>query len=435
MEAPPERGHTRVPLNNQIDRVADRLVTGVRADEFFRIAILFTVVIWVVWAINMSSPGRLDRSGQLKGADFLQFYVMGHLATEQASDVLYDPAAYAAATHQMVPEAVEFFPPVYPPQVSVLFQPLAALPYGWAVAVWWVVCIVLYGGACFAVWRTCRRLQPYGRLMGVLAVGSPAFFNLITHGQSSAVALALLVALFVGLLHGYRLLAGVALGLLIYKPQLGLAAGVVFLFALDWPVVVGAALAAAAELAIGWSHYEGAAWVGYVDVLSNPTSLAMIVEQKLHNTHSLRTWWAFLIPWRPLALAVYGVSAVWVLGRLVVFWRSQAELRLRYSALLLATVLVSPHVFVYDLVVIAPALLILADWSMTLGERSSRSLIRVLLLAAVVTPILGSLAAVTRLQPSVPVIFALFVLTTGQRHGLAGPVNGFASPPLTRTSG
>ena len=149
MEALAERGHTRVPLNklnNPIYRLADRLVTGVRADEFFRIAILFTVVIWVVWAINMSSPGRLDRSGQLKGADFLQFYVMGHLATEQAPDVLYDPAAYAAATRRLVPESVEFFPPVYPPQVSVLFQPLAALPYGWAVAVWWFVCIVLYGG-------------------------------------------------------------------------------------------------------------------------------------------------------------------------------------------------------------------------------------------------------------------------------------------------
>ena len=430
-----ERGHSRVPLNDQIHRVADRLVAGVRTDEFFRIAILFTVVIWTVWAINMSGPGRLDRSGQLKGADFLQFYVMGHLATEQAPDVLYDPVAYAAATRRLVPEAVEVFPPVYPPQVSVLFQPLAALSYGWAIAVWWVVCIVLYGGACFVVWRTCDRLQPHGRLIGILAVGSPAFFNLIAHGQSSAVALALFAAMFVGLLHGYRLLAGVALGLLIYKPQLGLAAGTVFLFSLDWPVVVGAAMAAVAELAIGWSHYEEAAWVGYLDVLSNPTSLAMIVEQKLHHTHSLRTWWALLIPWRPLALAAYGVSAVWVLWRLVVFWRSPAELRLRYSALLLATVLVSPHVFVYDLVVIAPALLILADWSMTLGERPSRSLIHVLLLAAIVAPILGPLATVTRLQLSVPVIFALFVLTTGQRHRSAGAVRSSESSPLTRTSG
>ena len=423
-------------LSHRVNHVADRLVAGVRADEFFRIAVLFAVVIWLVWAVNMSTSGRVDRSGQLKGADFVQFYVMGHLAAEQAVDVLYDQAAYASATRRLVPDAVEIFPPVYAPQVSVLFQPLAALPYGWAVVVWWVVCITLYAGSCYVVWRTCRHLQPYGRLVCVLAVGSPAFFNLVAHGQSSTLALGFLVALFVGLLRGYRLLAGVALGLLIYKPQLGLAAGAVFLFSLDWPVVIGAALAAAAELAIGWSHYGTSAFVGYLDVLAHPTDLAMIVEQKLHQTHSLRTWWALLIPWRPVALTVYGVSAVWVLWRLVVFWRSPVELRLRYAALLFATVLVSPHVFVYDLVIVAPALLILADWSMTLRERPSAALVRVLLVAAIVAPVLGPLAAVTRLQLSVPVLFALFVLTTGERPGLApSPSSRSKAPLLTPTSG
>ena len=329
---------------------------------------------------------------------------------------------------------MEVFPPVYAPQVSVLFQPLSALSYGWAVVIWWVVSIALYAGSCFVVWRTCPDLQPYGRLVAVLAIGSPAFFNLVAHGQTSTVALPLLVALFVGLSHGYRLLAGVALGLLIYKPQLGLAAGVVFLvFTLEWPVVLGAGVAAAAELAIGWAHYGAPAFVGYLDILSHPASLAMIVEQKLYQTHSLRTWWALLIPWRPLALTLYGASAVWVLWRLVVFWRSPVELRLRYAALLLATVLVSPHVFVYDLVIIAPALLILADWSMTIRERPS--LVRVLLVAAVVTPMLGPLTAVTRLQLSVAVLFALFVLTTGRDPGLDRPVSNPGSASLNRTSG
>ena len=143
-----------MPLSNRVDvnHIADRVTAGIRADEFFRIAMLFAAVVWLAWAINMSTVGRVDRSGQLKGADFLQFYVMGYLATEQAPDVLYDPAAYAAATRQLVPETVEVFPPVYAPQVSVLFQPLAALPYGWAVVIWWVVSIALYAGSCFVVW-------------------------------------------------------------------------------------------------------------------------------------------------------------------------------------------------------------------------------------------------------------------------------------------
>ena len=367
---------------------------------------------WLVWAINMSTTGRIDRSGQLKGSDFLQFYVMGHLAEEGRSDALYDQAAYASATRDLMPETVEVFPPVYGPQVSVLFQPLAALPYGWAVVIWWVISIALYAGSIFVVWRSYPRLRPHGRLVATLAVGSPAFFNLVAHGQTSTVALALLVALFLALARGWRLLAGLALGLLIYKPQLGLAAGVVFVATLDWPVIIGAAIAAAAELAIGWVRYGSPAFVGYLEILSNPTSLAMIVEQKLHHTHSLRTWWALLVPWRSVALTAYGLSAAWILWRLVVFWRSSARLDLRYAALLLATALVSPHVFVYDLVIVAPALVILAAWSLDGDERRSSSLIRLLVIAAILTPILGPLAAVTRLQLSVPILLGLFVLTT-----------------------
>ena len=46
-------------------------------------------------------------------------------------------------------------------------------------------------------------------------------------------------------------------------------------------------------------------------------------------------------------------------------WKSSAPLALRFSALTLAAVLVNPHLFVYDLLVLAPVLLLLADWILT----------------------------------------------------------------------
>ncbi len=71
-----------------------------------------------------------------------------------------------------------------------------------------------------------------------------------------------------------------------------------------------------------------------------------------------------LVPWPGLSFGLYIVSAAAVLGLTVACWRrpDACLLPLRYSALLLASVLVAPHLTVYDLVILAPAFLLLADW-------------------------------------------------------------------------
>ena len=59
-------------------------------------------------------------------------------------------------------------------------------------------------------------------------------------------------------------------------------------------------------------------------------------------------------PVTTVATAGANVSAAWVLWLTIHYWRSQAPAHLRCAALLVATVLVSPHLFVYDLVILAP---------------------------------------------------------------------------------
>jgi hypothetical protein len=84
-------------------------------------------------------------------------------------------------------------------------------------------------------------------------------------------------------------------------------------------------------------------------------------------------------------------------------------LEVRYAALLLATVLVSPHLTVYDLVILTPALLLLGDWVMT--HRDSASPIPMLLYAYYLLFLLGPLARITHLQLSVLAMAALLWLT------------------------
>ena len=68
-----------------------------------------------------------------------------------------------ALAAQRVPEAAGIrYLPLYPPQVSIFFAPLAHFSYGWALALWWGCSAVIYGICCYAVWRACPNLRDHG---------------------------------------------------------------------------------------------------------------------------------------------------------------------------------------------------------------------------------------------------------------------------------
>ena len=124
---------------------------------------LLAVCLWAFYAWNLATPGLRDRNGNLKGTDFLHFYTLGSLALIHGGADLYDMNAQAALATQRVPQAAGIrYLPLYPPQLSILFAPLAQLPYGWALILWWGCSAALYGICCYAVWRECPHLREYG---------------------------------------------------------------------------------------------------------------------------------------------------------------------------------------------------------------------------------------------------------------------------------
>jgi hypothetical protein len=136
-------------------------------------------------------------------------------------------------------------------------------------------------------------------------------------------------------------------------------------------------------------------------------SLLPLLEPRLYQTHSLRTFWSMLIPWPSASLALYLATALLILVWTVACWRSRLSLSLRYSALLLATVLLAPHLTVYDLVILAPAFLLLSDWIVAQPDQPATGRFKLLLYLAFVLPLLGPLARWTHFQLSVPVMAAL----------------------------
>ena len=376
--------------------------------------LLLGVTLWSIYVWVLATPGWRDRNGNLKGTDFLHFYTLGTLAVEHRGSDLYDMKAQAALAAQRVPDAAGIrYLPLYPPQVSIFFAPLAYLSYGWALAVWWMFTGLVYGICCYGVWRACPQLRDYSWTVTLLAAAFPAFFHLIAWGQTSAIALAVFTLAFFLLRERRDFLAGLVVGCLIFKPQLGLAVAVVFIAVGAWKIVAGAILSACAQLSAGVLYYGVEPLRVWLRMLSNVRNVIALLEPRPYQTHCLRTFWSMMVPWQSVSSVLYVMSAVVVLGVTITAWRRASPLALRYSALLLATVLVAPHLTVYDLVILAPAVLLLADWLLAQPLARDTRGMRTLLYLVYLLPLLSPLTRWTHVQLSVLAMSALMYVIWG----------------------
>lgn len=375
---------------------------------------ILAVCLWSLYVWNLATPGLRDRNGNLKGTDFLHFYILGSLATEHRGADLYDMNAQAALAAQRVPEAAGIrYLPLYPPQVSLVFAPLAGLSYGWALSVWWICSAAIYGVCCYTIWRACPHLRDYGWTVLLLAAAFPPFFHLIAWGQTSALALACFTLMFFLLRDRREFLAGLVFGCLIFKPQLALAAAVVFVSIGAWRIVLGAALSAAVQLSAGILYYGMEPLRHWIDTLRDLRTLLPLLEPKPYQTYSLRTFWTMLVPFDDLAFGLYMLGAIIVLGLTVAVWKRQStSLVLRFSCLLLSTALVAPHLTVYDLVILAPAFLLLSDWIIDQKLITASNLgLATLLYLIYLLPLVGPFARWTHVQLSVIAMTATVYMT------------------------
>jgi alpha-1,2-mannosyltransferase len=397
---------------------------------------IVALCLWSLYLWTIATPSLRDRNGNLKGTDFLHLYTLGSLAAAHRGADLYDMNAQAALAAQRVPEAAGIrYLPLYPPQVSIFFAPLAHFTYGWALILWWSLSGLIYASCCYCIWRACPNLREYSRTIVLLTAAFPAFFHLVAWGQTSAIALVCFTATFFLLRRRRKFLAGLALGCLIFKPQLALAAVVVFVFLGSWKVVAGSALSAAAQLSVGVFYYGIEPLRQWMRMLWNVRAVWPLLEPKPYQTHSLRTFWSMLAPEPALALALYVVSAAAMLTLTIACWkRSPAlPLSLRYSALLLASVLVAPHLTAYDLVILAPAFILLADWLAAQPLTPSTCGLGTLLYLAYMLPLLGPLARWTHVQLSVLAMAATLFLIWKISGVSASPESTEDEPSIPRT--
>lgn len=399
-----------------------RQLTAAQHQAIRRHLALIPVYIWLLYSWTHLIV-RIPRLEPVR--DFAHFYIQAVIAREGNAHALYDRDEQAAMIRRHVGVNANLrFPPVYGPQVSVFFRPFSRFSYLTALDLWLIVTLLIYGACCYAVWRICPHLHDRRWTTLLLLTASPGLHFALGFSQISAIGLACVTSAFFALRAGRPFVAGLAIGALAYKPPLGLAMAVVMIGAGEWWVVLGAIVAACGQLAVGALYWHPAILIQYVEALRRLPQVAAEMEPFTFHIHSWRSFFELLGLPLPVALAAYAAASLVTLLVALRCWRSRGPLVLRYSIVLLATILVDPHMYAYDLLLLTPAFLLLWNWSLEpeqdrpvaqvipalagsrFGQRSFSAVFQAFLYICYFSQVLGIFAVTLRVQLSV-VAFAL----------------------------
>jgi hypothetical protein len=214
-----------------------------------------------------------DGTSLVVGRDFLNFWMYGRAAPTADPSRFYDVAEYHRALAALLGPNYPGQNWSYPPSIFFLAAPFGQFGYLPALLVW----TLLSGGLFFAVAR--RHLADNRLLIALLL--SPAVVLCIISGQSSLITAAMLVTIFVWL-DRRPIAAGVLIGLLTLKPQLGILFPVMLIASARWRVFASAAVTALAIVAATALVFGPQVWVDFVTkglvvnnmVLADPERIA-----------------------------------------------------------------------------------------------------------------------------------------------------------------
>jgi alpha-1,2-mannosyltransferase len=390
---------------------------GLRSGEWLTAARArgYSLILLGVCAVAMTgwialSDGLIDRNGKPIGSDFSSFYAAGSLVLDGRANDVYDMALHYAREQQMFGAATPYYSWLYPPIFLLVATPLALIPYPLALAVWQIGTLALYLSVIGAI---VRRMRQRGIVIGALwppiAAGFPAVFVNLGHGQNGFLTAGLFGAALLAL-PTRPVISGVLFGLLVYKPQFALIVPIALLAAGQWRTVVAAGITVMALVAVTSLAFGAHLWFAFA--ASTETSRKLLLEggdvgfEKLQSVFAAARMWGSGIP---LAYAVQGIASAAAACGTAWVWRSSSDRDLKGALLIIATLLASPHVLDYDLMMLAPAIAFTVSAGMAGGFRDYE--ISVLAGAWIVPLLSRSIAGVTGIPLGLLVLLALYIFT------------------------
>jgi hypothetical protein len=332
-------------------RIATAILTeGFRRDPLMRIGVLFLVLnLLIALGLVLTSHNGVDYKHRALGTDFITFWTASWMVLHGDAGSIYDIPKVTRLVNQLLPghEGVLFW--LYPPTFLVPVVPLALLPYLPSLFVFTALGL---GLCCLAL-----RHWPDRKLHLLLFLAAPATLLNLLQGQNGFFTAGLWVA-GLALLPKRPVLAGALLGLLVFKPQLAVLAPFVLLLSGNWRGLCGFAVSAGLFVLASLLVSGPDMWQQFFSL--SGFSFSLVSEGLILPWSKMGSLFvsARMLGLPPLpALLLHGLGAVVALVAVAGIWRSpSAPQGLKSAAVLLAALIVTPHQFDYDLVLLLGAL-------------------------------------------------------------------------------
>lgn len=371
-----------------------------------------------IWFAGLMAIDMLaaDLPARLADRDFANYWTAARLVLEGRSADLFGPQPiYFAHLQAAFGPDYPWHNWSYPPHFLLLVWPLGFFGYKLAMALFLAVT------AGFFLWALRAFVGSSGPLLW--AAAGPFVVHNAWVGQNGFLTAGL--ALGALALRGTRpVAAGVLLGVLTVKPQLGLLFPLLLFAERRWTVIASAVATTAGLIALSAFLFGVDAWRGYLDEVIPYQALVM---RELEGTFlamipsvygTLRNWTVD----SGLALAIHAALAGPIAIVAVLAFFRLANERDRAVVLILATFLVTPYALSYDLGLYAAALACLAA-SAHQASRPAPGLLAVAMLLPLLMIPLGE----NKLAMAPVVMLAVFILALKQAGfvaALRGPGHG-----------
>ncbi len=405
------------------------------APAVLQLVALALLIGWSVATVAHYAQLRLgvDASGRAGGGDFLAFYAAGRMIAAGDGPQLYSLKSQQAAQKEL------FAPAAYdglatflnPPSFALPFAVLSTLPFTASHAVYCCLMIAAMLAGLQLLKPHLPRLRERGGWLTICGL-TLTFYPIVitaTGGQNTPLSFLLLAWAYAALKRARPLTAGLALGLLAFKPQLAAFPLLLLLIQRRFNVLLAAGGVLALQYVLG-AAIVGADWpLRHARLLDSYAPL----EAAFNGLKSISIFGALeahggLSGWRVAALLAAAALALLIAASGAP--RATASLEAIWSVAICAGLLLSPHTQWYEVGLLAlPALLLLEAQLRHAGEIGPWP--RLALLVGWLGPPLYALGPALGVQPLLawPALLLLAALRVARRRDDETDANANAELP------